>query len=361
MRTLIGVLVVTMAASVASGSLWAQGTLPAELDTPVVRDLARKAAAEGGVINSYGMPAEWANYGGIYAEFRRMFNIRQADIDMGSSVVLARMREEDAARNDVADLKPAFAKRLALEGLTLPYRVSMWDRLPADQKGVGKDGSVWHAGYKGTLGWIVNTRVVKTVPRTWRALDNTEYRGMISYLDPRATGTGVATIMAAAYALTGDPFNFRAGVDAFAKLHRQGLIGSVEPKVTTAKFERGEVGILINYDYNLLAWKERFPFPTEVVIPQDGTLATGGGIIAARRAPHPNTAMLFLEFIFSRYGQGLFARAFVSPIRPDVELPADVARKFPPQSAYRRVGFADYDKEIEVTEPLKQYYSETIR
>jgi putative spermidine/putrescine transport system substrate-binding protein len=33
--------------------------------------LAEKAKGEGGVINSYGMPEIWANYGGIFAEFKK--------------------------------------------------------------------------------------------------------------------------------------------------------------------------------------------------------------------------------------------------------------------------------------------------
>ncbi|WP_279231332.1 extracellular solute-binding protein [Thermus altitudinis] len=342
---------------------WAQAgaKLPPELDNAYIRDLAQKARAEGGVINSYGMPKDWANYGGIFAEFQRLFGIRQQDIDMGSAVVLARMREEGASKNDIADLKPAFAMKLAEEGLTLPYRVTSWAAIPEGQKGVGKDGSVWYAGYKGTLGWIVNTRLVKRVPRTWKDLESPEYKGMIQYMDPRATGTGVATILSAAYGLTGDPYNYKAGVDFFARLHRLGNIGAVEAKVTTAKFERGEVGIFINYDYNLLAWKERFPFPTEVVIPEDGSLANGGGVIAARNAPHPNTARLFLEFLFSKYGQSLFAQAFVSPIRPDVELPKEIAAKYPPRSAYAKVRFVDYKREEEVSEPLQKYYAETVR
>ncbi len=87
------------------------------MDNAYIRDLMAKAKAEGGVINSHGMPKDWANYGGIYAEFQRLFGIRQQDIDMGSAVVLGRMREERASKNDVADLKPAFAMKLAEEGL----------------------------------------------------------------------------------------------------------------------------------------------------------------------------------------------------------------------------------------------------
>ena len=114
---------------------------PPELDNAYIHDLAAKARAEGGVINSCGMPNDWAKYGEIFAEFQRFFGIRQQDIDMGSAVVLARMRDEKAGKNDIADLKPAFAMRLAEEGLTLPYRVTSWAALLQGQKGVGKDGS----------------------------------------------------------------------------------------------------------------------------------------------------------------------------------------------------------------------------
>ncbi len=69
----------------------AQGgaSLPLEVDNAYIRNLAAKARAEGGVIRSYGMPNDWANYGEIFAEFQRLFGIRQQDIDMGSAVVRA--------------------------------------------------------------------------------------------------------------------------------------------------------------------------------------------------------------------------------------------------------------------------------
>jgi putative spermidine/putrescine transport system substrate-binding protein len=339
----------------------AQGQLPQELNTPYIQELARKAKAEGALLLTYGMPNDWANYGGIFADFQRLFGIREEDIDMGSSVLYARMKEENASKNDLGDVAPDFAIKLAADGLTMPYTVRTWDEIPAGQKGVGKDGSVWQAGYKGTLGWIVNTQLVRRVPKSWAELQRPEYKGMISYLDPRATGTGVITVLSAAYALTHDPYDYKAGVTYLAKLNRLGQVASVDPKVTTAKFERGEVGILINYDYNLLAWKQRFSFPTAVVIPADGTLSYGGAIVAARNAPHPNAAKLFLEFIFSKYGQSLFADGFVTPIRSDVELPAAIASKFPPKAAYKNARLVDYARVQAITKPLQQDYEATVR
>lgn len=333
----------------------ASQVLPGSLE-----ELSAKAKAEGGVINSYGMPETWANYGGIFAEFKKRYDITQQDIDMGSSVVLSRMTEENASKNDVADLKPSFAAELAKRGLTMPYKVSCWDKLPEGQKGEGKDGSVWYAAYKGTLGWIVNTNIVKKVPRTWAELKDPSLKGVVSYLDPRATGTGINTVEAASYAVSGDPYNYRAGAEFLAELHRAGIIATVDPKVDISKFQRGEVAILINFDYNLLKWKDELGIPAEVVIPTDGTVASGGGVIAARNAPHPNTAKLFLEFLLCGDGQKLYAGAFVSPINPEVQLPPEIAAKFPPKEQYTKVVFIDYARDAAISEELKAAWAEAV-
>lgn len=323
-------------------------------------ELAAKAKAEGGVINTYGMPETWANYGGIFGAFREKYGIVQQDIDMGSSVVLARMTEENASKNDVADLKPSFAAQLADNALTLDYKVSCWDIWPENQHGEGKDGSVWQAAYKGTLGWIVNTELVEKVPRTWQELNDPTLKGMVSYLDPRATGTGVNTVEAASYAVSGDPYNYEAGVAFLAELHKNGIIASVDPKVDVSKFQRGEVGILINFDYNLLKWKEDLGIPAEVVIPADGTISSGGGVIAARNAPHPNTAKLFLEFLLCGEGQELYAQGFVSPMNPTVSLPPEIAVKFPPKEVYESAVFIDYQKDAEISEALKEAWAKAV-
>lgn len=340
---------------------FAHDHLPADLDTPVIRGLidAAKAAGETEIF-TYGMPDDWANYGGMAEMVGKLSGAGRSDIDMGSAVVLSRMTEENAAKNDLADLKPSFAEQLAAAGLTAPYKVTDWDKIPADQRGEGKDGSIWQAGYKGTLGFIVNTSVVKEVPRRWADLKNPALKGLIAYLDPRSTGTGVATVLAAALAASGDAYNPEAGVGFLKELHDLGNIGKVDPTVTTADFERGEVGVLINYDYNLLNWASRYDFGTEVVIPADGTLSSGGGIIIARNAPHPNLARLFLEVMLSQTGQGILAAAFVSPIRPDVTLPAEVAAKYPAPEAYAAAQFVDYAREAAVSDAVRETYGRLI-
>ncbi|RLE66259.1 MAG: hypothetical protein DRJ34_05485 [Thermoprotei archaeon] len=222
-------------------------------------------------------------------------------------------------------------------------------------------GSVWQAAYWGTIGFLVNTDLVNPVPRSWKDLLNPAYKGLIEYLDPRATGTGVSTIEAASLAMSGDPYNYKAGVDFFKKLHDMGLVGSVDPLVTVAKFQRGETGILINFDYNLLKWKEDNPqIPSVVIIPEDGTISSGYAVVMAKNAVHPWTARLFLEYLLCGEGQILYAKAYVHPMNPTVKLPREILEKFPPAEAYESAVFTDYDKEAAIVSELQDYYSKAI-
>jgi putative spermidine/putrescine transport system substrate-binding protein len=318
------------------------------------------AKKESGTILTYGMPETWANYGAIFAEFKKLYGATQQDIDLGSAVVFSRMTEENASKNDIADLIPPFASKLAEAGLTADYKVTCWDSFPEGQKGIGKDGSIWTAAYKGTLGWIVNTNIVKEVPKTWADLNNPVYKGLVSYMDPRSTGTGLSTVEAVAYAVSGDPYDYEAAVEYLGELHKSGIIATVDPKVDISKFQRGEIGILINFDYNLLQWKKTLDIPAEVIIPSDGSVSTGYSLVIARNAPNPNTARLYLEFQLCGPGQDYYAKAYVSPMNPSVSLPAEVAAEFPPAEQYQNVIFIDYGKQEEITEPLKTWWAAAV-
>jgi len=333
---------------------------PKELDTPYIHYLWENAKKEEGLIFTYGMPRIWANYGGIFDEFERLFGIKQKDIDMGGSMLLSRMTEENATKNDIGDITTSLAGELTKRGLTSRYKPRLWCNIPLSQRGEDDTGSVWQASYMGTLGFIVNTDIVKNIPRSWRDLANPEYKYLIQYLDPKVTASGVCTVEAISYALTGDPYDYKAGVDFLAKLHEMELISSVKTKVEVSSFQRGESAIIVNWDYNLINWKETLGVPSVVIIPEDGTISAGYGAIMAKNPPHPFTAMLAMEFIFSKYGQSLYTKGFVSPILPGIELPTEVRDKFPPKEAYQKVEPIDYNKEASTIPELQKYYGEKL-
>jgi putative spermidine/putrescine transport system substrate-binding protein len=332
----------------------------AEPTLDVIADLAEKAKSEEKVISSYGMPDAWANYGAIFGEFQKRYGNVPQDIDMGGPEAVTRMTSENAGLNDLADIRVGFAMQLADAGLTADYKVSCWDLWPDDQKGEGKDGSVWATTYRGTIGWIVNTNLVEKVPHTWAELNDPAYKGMISYLDPRVAAAGMSIVEAASYAMSSDPYNYQAGADYLAKLHNAGLVGIVDSRTDVSKFQRGEVGIMINWDYNLMNWQQTLGVPAEVVIPTDGSISSGYSVVIAKNAPQPYTARLFLEYLLCGDGQNLYAAGYVTPMNPNVKLPPEVAAIFPPAEEYAKVVSIDYAKEGEIADALKAAWATAV-
>ncbi len=47
-------------------------------------------------------------------------------------------------------------------------------------------------------------------------------------------------------------------------------------------------------------------------------------------------------------------------MNPDVELPPDVAAKFPPKEAYKSAVFIDYKKDAEISDALKAAWAEAV-
>jgi putative spermidine/putrescine transport system substrate-binding protein len=75
-----------------------------------------------------------------------------------------------------------------------------------------------------------------------------------------------------------------------------------------------------------------------VVIPKDATVGMLFAQYLNAKAPHPNAGQLALDFFYSDEGQVLFATGYAHPTR-DVTLPADIAAKQIPESAYTNLHF----------------------
>jgi len=111
----------------------------------------------------------------------------------------------------------------------------------------------------------------------------------------------------------------------------------VTPLQPTADYQKGEIPILINFDYNGLTYKYSPGFPnTEVIIPEDGTVSRAGAMIIARGAPHPYAARLFFNFIMSDLGSLLITLSFARPSRTDYTPPSFIQQLLPPASAYAK-------------------------
>ncbi len=288
------------------------------------------------VIVSYGLPASWANYGGLMQGFTKEYGISHKDTDMDSGTIISTLlAEAKAPVEDTTDLGLGFAKLVEDKGLSQPYMNAYWSEIPAyakDPKGR------WSAAFYGVMAFLVNADKVKNVPKTWDDLLKPEYKGTMCMRDPRSSATAQMIVLGSAFAHGGSETNVQPGLDFFKKVIDRGILNGVSP--SSANIQKGECPITIQWDFDALRNKTQNPkMNLDVVIPSDGTVAGLYIQFVTAGAPHPNAAKLLMEYEYSDAGQLAYARGFVHPIRSSVKLPADLLAKFPPASAYKSAFF----------------------
>jgi putative spermidine/putrescine transport system substrate-binding protein len=293
--------------------------------------LEEKARAEGKLF-SLGMPDQWANWGGTWADLKKMHGIAHTDTDMSSAEEIAKFEAERSnATADIADVGFEFAPLAAQRGLTLPYKPGTWAEIPAWARDT--DGH-WAVAYTGTIAFAVNTkRTAGAVPRSWRSLADSKWRVAIGEVGRAAQAN--AGVLSAAIALGGSESQLKPALDLFAKLAREGRLVTTNPQ--PSQMERGEADVYVLWDFNGLSYREKLPNrgDYEVLIPSDGSVTSGYATIINKYAPHPNAAMLAREYIFSDAGQLNLARGHARPIRIDrIKLPEDVKAQLIPNQQY---------------------------
>jgi len=299
---------------------------------PALKDLEHAARAEARLA-SVGMPDAWANWRGIWADLQRLYGIAHVDSDMSSAEEIAKIEAEKAnASVDIGDVGFEFGAIAKARGLTRPYKPSTWAQVPEWAKDA--DGH-WALAYTGTIAFAVDTKRVKNVPRSWKALFESSARVLIGEVGRAAQAN--AGVLSAAIALGGDETRLAPALAAFAPLAKQRRL--VSTNGTPALMERGEADVFILWDFNALSYRDKIPNAAdyEVLIPSDGSVTSGYTTIINRNAPHPNAAMLAREYIFSDAGQSQLARGNARPIRADkLDLPEDLRSKLIDGKQYAR-------------------------
>ncbi len=288
------------------------------------------AARAGGAINSYGMPDDWTNFGALWAAFTGKYGLTHSDTDMSSAEEIQKF---DAEKNnpvaDMGDIGIQFGPVAIASNVTACYKPTAWDKIPDWAK---DPNGCWTAWYQGTIVFAVNTTVVPNAPASWADLLKPEYHGKVSMSDPRTTGQGAMAFMAANLAMGGDESNLQPGLDYFKKLSDAGNFVATAP--TKAAMEKGEAGVAILWDYNALPARDDLaaatpPTPITVVVPSDGTVSAPYVCVLNKYGAHQDAAKLMEEYVLSPEGQIVQAHKYARPIRTDVQLPADIAAKFP--------------------------------
>lgn len=289
-----------------------------------------EAAKKEGMVISFDTGPTWANWAAQFSAFKRRYpDVEIVYNDLGSAAtVVALEKARNRPQADTAYYFAASAVDAVKKGVVAPFKPTNFDKLPAVfREAEGR----WFTIHTLTVAFIVNTKLVPNVPQSWADLLKPEYKNSVVYLDPRSTGVGQVLTFAANFAAGGDMNNVQPGLDYLGKLHASGNVLRVLGTTPYAQFVKGEIPIWISYENDGLKAKytDGLGSAVAVVIPKEASAAAPYGISLVEKGPNPNAGKLWLNFVMTDFGQGIFAQGFVRPSVPGVKLPESVADKLP--------------------------------
>jgi putative spermidine/putrescine transport system substrate-binding protein len=344
---------VLLAAGAAAASA-AGKALPLLTMAPANFDDLVKAAQKEGQLTVIALPHDWVNYGEAISTFAKKYGIRINELnpDGGSGdeieAIKANKGNLGPQAPDVIDVGLSFGPDAKAGGLLAPYKVKTWSTIPAAVKDAE---GYWYGDYYGALAFEVNLDVVKTPPQDWADLLQPAFKGQVALAgDPRTANQAIMSIGAAAVASGGSFDNPKPGLDFFDKLNKA---GNLVPLIAVpGTVDSGETPVTMRWDYNALSNRDKADGNPNigVIIPASGVVAGVYVQAVSAYAPHPNAARLWMEFLYSDEGQIIWLKGYGHPVRyADLAargvIPADVAAKMPPASAYAKAVFPTLDQQ----------------
>jgi putative spermidine/putrescine transport system substrate-binding protein len=276
------------------------------------------AKSEGG-LTTIALPPSWCDYQDLISGFQTKTGITINNLNPDGSS----QQELDAITNnknggpaapDVVDVGLAFGPQGVSQGLFAPYKVAGWNDIPDSAKDAN---GMWYGDYYGVMSFEVNTSVITTVPQDWSDLLNAPKASVALAGDPTGSNQAISAVWAAGIANGGSLDNAQPGLDFFKKLNDAGIFVSQIGK--TATVASGDTPIRLAWTYNALADKDTLAGnpPITVVVPK--TARFGGMYVQAISAfaPHPKSAQLWMEWLYSDEGQNLWLKGYCNPIRYD--------------------------------------------
>lgn len=286
----------------------------------------------------------WANYQEIRNTFTDQTGIQFPEDTKNSGQTLnALTNEAENPQADAAYMGITDSIKATNRDLTAPYEVDHFDEIPDALK--HSEGHYFSNHYA-TVGWAVNTNAVDEAPETWEDLLDEQYENSIGLYNPDSAFNGFINYVNANLAMGGSLDNFDPGIQFFTDLQDRGNIVSMPKQGVVTSFFKGEIPILLAYDFNAYQAKYQSELNEDevaVVVPSDLSVQVPYTLNLVNNAPRPEAGKQLLDFQLSDTGQQIFARAFVNPIRESVSIPDDVQEKKLPSSAYDASEPIDYE------------------
>lgn len=282
---------------------------PEDVPTATSDSLEAKAKEEGKVVWYTNEPRENAT------EIADLFTEEYPEIDveimrLPGEKIAAKLEAEFSGaglEGDIAYVTPAYTvQRLAEEGAFAPFYPENIDDVDDNYK--DPEGKWVSTGYVPSVAIAYNTELVSQddAPTSWKDLTDEKWKNKIALGDPASLT--VATQAAASWIQ-----NF--GEDYVENLGKNNPVilssfGDTEAAILSGS---SPVGTVTDFRTYADMAEDR---PIELVLPEEGAVATPGAMGINVDAKHPNAARLFANFLYSDAAMEQYASNFTYPVRP---------------------------------------------
>jgi iron(III) transport system substrate-binding protein len=330
---------------------------PATAQTQSMAALVSAAKAEGSVIVD-GPPVD-AVREALVGGFQRAYGIPVSYIASGTSASGARVRAERAAGKYLLDAYIAGPDTPTVTFLPNGWLDKIEPILIAPDvldKRKWKDGHLWYEDEGHTIlrfqqyvfpELAVNTKLVRRGEvTTWKSLLEPKWQGKLIAKDPATSGSGGS--------LT-SYFYIMFGADFVKKLYvGQKPMLSREPRQAMQWLAEGTYPILVGPDMPSLVQFQQLGYPIAPIFPTDGPSVLSGGyglVCLINKAPHPNAAKLFVNWLAGPAAQEAFSKAtHTLSLRNDVKYDGFPSFLFP-QKGTKYMDTYDYKFVTEQRDP----------
>jgi ABC-type Fe3+ transport system substrate-binding protein len=273
-----------------------------------------------------------------------------------SDDIFARLSAEVRAGNVVGDVieGTSVGENAVQAGLLQPYYTPMVEAFPEryrDPRGL------WAATRLSYFSIAYNTKMVPAdqVPKSYDDLLDPRWRGKMAWRIGSSSGTPL--FITNLRLARGE----EQASEYFAKLATQKIInfGSGSARTLVDRVVAGEFPIALNIfaHHPLISKAKGAPVNSQLLDPVPTTAATIG---VPKGVRHPHAALLLIDFILSKEGQEILARAEYFPARPDV-LPLPEVGPVVPAAAGVRDNFVSPEALIRQTEGSEAIYQKLFR
>jgi iron(III) transport system substrate-binding protein len=295
-------------------------------DAAAFRNLIEAARREGSVVVD-GPPNDQVREA-LSSGFKARYGINVSYISSGSSRSGARVRAERAAGRYLLDVFISGPETSLVtflgSGWLDPVSTALVDPEVMDVT-KWQDGHLWYVDPQQyiirtlrfvTPSLVVNSKLVAPGEITsWRSILDSKWRGKFIAKDPSTPGAG-ASLVSYFYLTFGPEFVKTLYVDQKPTISR-------DPRQAAQSLASGNVPFWVGPDQNEIIRFQKLGYSLDWVEPTDGPGVLSGGfgfVNLVNRAPNPNAAKLFINWLLSREGQYVFAKAINSPsLRKDVD------------------------------------------